>query len=41
LWIKEVITITPACDLMAGEHSKNRRGLGDPRDSAKHQNLVD
>lgn len=41
LRIEEVIAITPACDLMAGEHVEEPSRLGDRRDSEKRKNLVD
>lgn len=42
LWVEEVVAITPACDLMAGEPCRRAvEGLGDPRDSEKRKNLVD
>ena len=40
LCIHEVIAITPACDLMAGEHVEEPSGVGRSQDSEKRKNLV-
>jgi hypothetical protein len=41
LWIEEVIAITPACDLMAGEHVEGPSSVGRSQGLRKAQDLVD